>query len=409
MITIAEISECFPNKFRPVTGEFIYQHAKALSELCRVITVVPLRYVPSKEIFSKGPLKAIKELNDWNNSLSNTVNFNEGNLSVLYFGYVSLPRPYFESADIKLINFFFYNKIKILLKDLNPDLICCHWLRPWADLSAKLAKELNVPFVIDHHEDIPTLKKLFPVKHEKFLKSFEKADRIIVHSTINKKELEAENLSLKEISVVYLGQNFTAEEKTKVFNFSNPKLICASHLYERRKNIDILIKAVSILNKRESDNISLTVVGDGTLRKEYEELADSLGVSGIVEFAGSRSQEELGKMLEDSDIFILPSYPEAFGIVLTEALAKGLPVITCTGNGGGEELKNLGYPAVLVKPESPEILAGAVSGMLKDRERMILMSEKGKQIVKDFFNWNKNAFMTKDVFEETIKQFHSNE
>ena len=105
----------------------------------------------------------------------------------------------------------------------------------------------------------------------------------------------------------------------------------------------------------------------------------------------------------------MPSYPEAFGVVFIEALAKGIPVITCEGNGGGEELKSLGYPAKLVKPNSPEILSKAISELLKDKDMMIMMSEKGKQIVRKYFTWDKNAQSSVEVFKETINEFHSNE
>jgi len=408
-MTVAEISECFPNKFKPVTGEFILQHVKALSAYCRVITLVPVRYVPTKELFFNGPLKALQELVSWYNSLKRTNNFKTGNLSVIYFGYVSLPRPSFESADIKFINFFFYTKVKSLLKDLDPDLICCNWLRPWSELSGKLAKELNIPFIIDHHEDIPTLKKLFPGSYITFLKTFEKADRVIVHSSVNKKELEDENLNIKNISIVHLGQNFSASDTAKIFNFNKPKLICVSHLYESRKNIDVLIKALSLMKKNGTIVPNLDIAGDGNLSHEYTGLAKDLGVQDIVYFAGSKSQDELGKLYDEADIFVLPSYPEAFGVVFIEALAKGLPVITCEGNGGGEELKSLGYPAVLVKPNSPEILSEAISDLLKDKDRMTMMSEKGKQIVKEYFTWDKNAQSSAEVFKNTINEFHSNE
>lgn len=100
-MTIVEISECFPNKFKPVTGEFILQHVKAMSVHCRVITLVPVRFVPTKELFSRGSAKALPELKNWYKSLNKTNNYTDGNLSVIYFGYVSLPRPYFESADIQ--------------------------------------------------------------------------------------------------------------------------------------------------------------------------------------------------------------------------------------------------------------------------------------------------------------------
>ena len=107
MLTVVEISECFPNKYKPVTGEFILQHVKALSAYCRVIALVPVRFVPTKELLSEGPVKTFSAIRNWYSALRNTHNYTVGNLSVIYFGYVSLPRPYFESEDVKLINFFF--------------------------------------------------------------------------------------------------------------------------------------------------------------------------------------------------------------------------------------------------------------------------------------------------------------
>lgn len=411
-MTVVEISECFPNKLKPVTGEFIYNHVKALSELCEVITLVPVRYIPPKEILSYNPAKLVSKLNNWFTSINDTKSFAEGNLKVIYFGYVSLPRPYFEKIDNDFINFFFYNKALKLLEEIKPDVIYCNWIRPWAKLSKKLADNFNVPLVIDHHEDIPTLKKLFPADFKTFLGSFRKADRIIVHSTVNKTELEHELSDIGNdlsndfnIDICYLGQSLSIIDSPKKFSKDKNKLICVSHLSERRKNIDVLIKAMSVLEiNSDHKEFELIIAGDGIIKNEYIELSEKLKLEKIL-FKGEVSQDEIGKLLNDADIFILPSYPEAFGVVIIEALAKGLPVITCEGNGGGEELKKLGYPVVLVKPGSPEELAEAISGLSKDEIKMKEMSVKGIDKVSNFFTWKKNAENTYKLLCDTIKNF----
>lgn len=406
-MTIIEISECFPNKLKPVTGEFIYNHVKALSELCNVVTLVPVRYVPPKEILSGNPAKLISNITHWFSSLNDTNTFTEGNLKVIYFGYVSLPRPYFEKADNDFINFFFYNKALKLLEGIVPDVIYCNWIRPWAEFSKKLADHFNVPLVIDHHEDIPTLKKLFPKDHKKFLSSFNKADRIIVHSSLNKTELENELPDLKNIDICYLGQSLSIIDSPKEFSRDRNRLICVSHLSERRKNIDALIKALSVLNNKLSSgqvNNELTIAGDGILRNEYIELSKKLNLNEI-NFAGEVSQSEAGRLLSNSDIFILPSYPEAFGVVIIEALAKGLPVITCKGNGGGEELKKLGYPVILVKPDSPGEMAEAISELRNNETQMKEMSANGIEKVRRYFTWKNNAKNTCQLLTDTIQNF----
>ena len=404
MITVAEISECFPNNFKPTTGDFILQHSRALAKYCKVIVIVPLRFVPTKEIFTTNPFKLFSNLKNWFAVLLKTKSFVEGNMSVIYFRYISLPRPYFEWLDVSFINFFFYGRLTKILKRINPDIIYCNWLRPWGQLLSKAAKELNVPFVIDHHEDLPTLKKHYPKNYKNFLKIFEKAYKIIVHSSVNKNDLKNEKLKLNEIKTIYYGQNFSINEKQKVFNSGKLKLVCVSHLYEPRKNIDVLIRVVDKI-KSELD-VELKIVGDGILKDNYVKLSESLHLKGCLKFKGSLSQEKVEEIIDESDIFILPSYPEAFGVVFIEALAKGLPVITCKGNGGGEELKSLCYPIVLVTPGSHEELADAILNLAKDKNKLLEMSDKGKEIVKNYFTWEKNAKNTMGFLEKSIKEFN---
>ncbi|HQY21326.1 MAG TPA: glycosyltransferase family 4 protein [Ignavibacteria bacterium] len=397
------MSECFPNKNKPFTGEFVYRQAKALSEHCKVVMIVPLRYMPGREILTGDSEGLFKNFNNWLSGIKDTSDYSEGNLRVIYFGYISLPRPFFESADNTFINFFFYNKLKKLITEQNPDLIYCNWIRPWAPVTAGITKELNIPFVIDHHEDIPTLKKLFPDKASQFLQVFKSADKIIVHSGLNKKQLVNEKLTEREIKVIHLGQNFDVSITEKYFDNSNLRLICVSHLTEKRKNIDVLIKAVSLLDKKI--DFELTVIGDGVFKNEYMDLATSVGQKEKVFFKGALSHEDIGAELDVSDIFILPSFPEAFGIVMTEALAKGVPVISCHGNGGAEELKALGYPVILVPPENEYELAKAIEDLSNNRSEMKEMSEKGKIIVSDNFTWDMNGISTYKFLDNTLRNF----
>ncbi|MEP7147025.1 MAG: glycosyltransferase family 4 protein [bacterium] len=403
-MTVVEISECFPNILKPVTGEFILQHVRALSEYCTVITIVPLRCVPPKELISINLLKTVSGIFKWLSSQSKVKNTCEGNLSIIYFKYISLPRPYFESLDKSFIKFFLYKRLYKVLKKFNPDIIYCNWIRSWAELSSALARELQIPLIIDHHEDLPTLKKMFPASFKVFLNTLQKADGIVVHSSVNKKELMRENLNIPEARINYYGQNFGICISKKKFNNNLNNIICVSHLSERRKNIDDLIKAAALLKIKE--NIHLTIAGDGILKNEYISLTSDLELKSTISFKGIRTQNEINLLLDESDIFVLPSYPEAFGIVFIEALAKGLPLITCEGNGGGEELKQLGYPAILVKPNSPGHLAEAILNLLNDRDRMSGMSESGKQIVRRYFTWEKNAESTFGYLEECIKNYN---
>ena len=70
---------------------------------------------------------------------------------------------------------------------------------------------------------------------------------------------------------------------------------------------------------------------DNGHRRELELLADSLGIRDSVEFRGPAYEAEKWSLLANADLFVLPSFTENFGIVVAEAMAAGVPVITTTG------------------------------------------------------------------------------
>ena len=393
---ILQISECFPTSYKPQTCEFILRHAEALSELCNVKFVVPLRMIPPREALKGGTTGLL----NWYKSAKQTKGFSEGNLEVCFVNYISLPRPAFESVDSALVNAFFSKRISAEVDAYNPDVIVCHWLRPWAGVAVSIAKSLEIPVVIDHHEDLPTLKNLFPGKYKRFLKPLQEADAVVVHSQRNKQELTRE-LNLKcDVRVVYLGQDLGVTSRVNSVSGGKLKLVTVSHLYEPRKNIDVLIRALAIVC--EEQDAELTIAGDGPLKDRLMNIAAQTGVQDRVTFAGVCSQDEVRKLLDESDIFILPSFPEAFGIAITEALARGVPAVTCKGSGGGEELRALGYDAPMAEPESAEDLARCILEIAGDRDLATSLSAKGTVIVKQHFTWQKNAEDTLSVLTEVL-------
>lgn len=397
---VLQISECFPTKYKPQTGEFIFKHVSALSKLCDVKLIAPLRYVPPREALSEG----YSGVSKWLKQIKDTEGMSDGKLSVEYMNYISLPRPTFETIDEKLIKKLFRKKLYDRIESFSPDVLYCHWLRPWAGIAASISKELGIPFVIDHHEDLPTLKNLFPKDYDNFLKTFLLADRIIVHSNENRNDLKKEITSLHNIDLIYLGQSFRILEKDKEFSNDTIRLICVSHLHEPRKNIDVLLRAIALLTDKLK--FSMRVIGDGPLKNDYETLCRTLNLSDVVKFEGSLHQNRIEQLLDDSDMFILPSFPEAFGIVFAEALARGIPVVTCKGNGGGEELRLLGYPSVLAEPLSSDDLSGKILALAQNAEAMNEMSYTGRKIAGENFTWERNAAQTFDLMNSFLYQFH---
>lgn len=119
------------------------------------------------------------------------------------------------------------------------------------------------------------------------------------------------------------------------------------------KGIPTLLRAVAQLG----DGYHLTIVGDGSRRADYEALADDLGLSATVTFAGYQSN--VARYYRSSDIFVLPSLSEGLPTVLMEAQACGLPVVS-TDVGGARELVRGGR---LVPTGDPAALSTAIAAV----------------------------------------------
>jgi glycosyltransferase involved in cell wall biosynthesis len=95
----------------------------------------------------------------------------------------------------------------------------------------------------------------------------------------------------------------------------------------KEKNVDLLIKAVALL-KTDFSEIRCCIVGDGPEKAALVELVKETGVYGNIEFTGFQEYEALIGKIKASKVLVLPSRREGFGMVVIEAFACGVPVVT---------------------------------------------------------------------------------
>ena len=105
------------------------------------------------------------------------------------------------------------------------------------------------------------------------------------------------------------------------------------------KRIDDIIKALKIILETKKElNPKLTIVGDGYLEEVYKNKCQELGMDSYVDFVGRKSKEEISKILQDHNIFVIASEKETFCIPGVEALASGMPVVSTNCLGPAEYL-----------------------------------------------------------------------
>ncbi len=119
-----------------------------------------------------------------------------------------------------------------------------------------------------------------------------------------------------------------------------------------------------------------------------------------VEFPGPRTGAELDRSYAAADLLVLPSRAETYGMVVTEALARGLPVLATEVGGVPEALGHVAAgirPGTLVAPDDPAALAAALRVWLGDAELRARWRQAARERRESLFGWSRTASILADV------------
>lgn len=168
-----------------------------------------------------------------------------------------------------------------------------------------------------------------------------------------------------------------------------PVIISVSNLIAL-KGVDDNIRAIHILKTAHGiDCLRYDIIGDGPERMALEQLVGSLGLQGQVRFLGRLSYQDTMDAISRADIFSLPSWGEAFGIVYLEAMARFKPTVGCLDNGAADIITD-GQDGMLVPPKNPEALANALKILVRDSGIRAELGRRGRATAENF-TWDVNA------------------
>jgi glycosyltransferase involved in cell wall biosynthesis len=160
-----------------------------------------------------------------------------------------------------------------------------------------------------------------------------------------------------------------------------------------RKGLDLAIRSVAGINKPE---VKLFVAGDDPDRERFLTLSLQLDLRDRVVFGGFRS--DIATALAASDLFLFPSWYEAFSLSTIEAAACGLPIVATEINGT-EDFVQPGVTGHLIK-HSPEHIASIVSSLSGNRAACRRMGEAARRLVEENYTWDRVAQLTEAAYDE---------
>jgi glycosyltransferase involved in cell wall biosynthesis len=211
-----------------------------------------------------------------------------------------------------------------------------------------------------------------------------------------RREGESENYFESSYSSIDLSEG-DIQKKHKKFQGSTSefKIIhIANSIVGDLKGHKTLIKATKIVTEK-GYNISVCFVGDGVSTSEFKEYANKLGITDNIHFIGRlHSKADVMKKLDESDLFVFPSYTEGLPRVIIEAQAVGLPCLA-TPVGGTPELLSEKY---LFQPNDSENFAKMIIHLINNPDELEQMSKDNIVVAKKY---------TKEKLTEKRNRFYS--
>ncbi len=396
-------SHIFPNSYKSASGYFVYYPAQELVKLGHQVTVVsPVPYVPF----------FINSKFSWYNYKFVKKEINRDGLRILYPRFISIPKNklYYLRGD------FIYYCTKNLYKNLFAseqfDIIHCHVPLPDGYVGLKLRNKYNIPYgVTIHGGNIYKRVRENRLNHLKIKNIIESADFVGIVSEKLRLLVKQNGIYPKDETcrVIHNGINPPTISKDIQWPDADPKsirLLTVCHTI-KRKGIGEVLHALSAIRSK-FETLRYYIIGDGVDLQYFKNLAKELGVDDICYFLGAKSNAEAMDYMKACDVFVLPSWNEAFGVVYIEAMYFGKITIGSKGEGI-DGLINDGENGFLVEPKNPKELQNKLEYILPRLKNLKYIEENARKTVWPEFSWRNNVQQYLELYTQAIENFYSHQ
>ena len=269
---------------------------------------------------------------------------------------------------------FFWKASKLAAKD-QITLIHAHWWIPSGLVGVWVSRVTGKPLLVTTHgTDIMILSS------SKVLRVlagfvFSRAACITVVSTFLKQKLQSilqiPSSKIKVLSMPVDLDSFSPSEKTGLVEAyleeeakKKKKILCVAR-YTEQKRLDTLINALALL--KEDFDFTAILIGEGEEEENLKRMIENEALSDRISLLPLMSQEKLSHHYRESDVVVLPSVNEGFGLVLVEAQLCRTPVIGAN-SGGIPDIIEAEKTGLLFPPGDAQALAGSIKRILTEKE-----------------------------------------
>lgn len=208
------------------------------------------------------------------------------------------------------------------------------------------------------------------------------ADAFVVTSELEAADIRRLGLN-QPLAVIPNGINFP-ESLSARNNFTSKQILFLSRIHPKKGLLE-LVEAFSLAELPAPWHLVIAGPDEGGFQTQVQQRVAELGITDRVSFPGAFDDNAKWQLYADSDLFVLPSFTENFGIVIAEAMAAGLPVITTTGTPWKcLQTENMGW---WIAPTVSELVQALTDACKIESSERNEMGKRGAKYTRDSFSW----------------------
>ena len=282
-----------------------------------------------------------------------------------------------------------FNVVKYLKKGIFDLIIVCGYTTPTSILALNYCKIKKIKYIlsidgaIDKHEDwlLHLVKTMFIKGASAYLCTGKESKSFLINHGANEKKIYI--YPFTSLSEAYIDKTtFLKRDKDilrEELGIKEDKIIITVGQYIHRKGFDVLLNAID----PSRVDIGVYIIGGSQPISEYLEIIEKRKLKNI-HFVSFQKKSQLIKYYHASDVFVLPTREDIWGLVINEAMACGLPIITTTRCVAGIELIKPGENGFLVEVDRVDELASRIVELLDSEASRIKMANNNLKKIKGY-------------------------
>ena len=283
------------------------------------------------------------------------------------------------------------------------DVVAGNWLVPSGIVMKSIAATTDLPMILSSHgTDIRLLAKYLIITRRFFGKFLKTLHRWTMVSTFLRDEiLKLEPAVANIVEVLPLPHDETIFYRDPAIS-RDPNMILAVTRFTDQKRVEFLINAFAMIAERHTE-AHLQIYGTGPMQEQIEALVHSLNLQSRIGIHAPVAQAELRAAYNRAGMVVLNSFQEGFGLVLSEAMMCGAPVIG-TNSGGIVDIVRNNQTGLLVELDNSAALADAMMQLLTDEALRIRLADAGHQFATDSYSSGPLAKRYAEIVKAAVKK-----